>query len=278
MKPEGKQRREIQTEIRMMDEARGICQYVASNQTLDYAKEVIIARGWKFTNFKKNAPFVDSHRYGSIEHLLGKVIDYKVEGNQLIETVQWAIDVEGHALAHLGWKLTAAQYLKACSVGFYPKRLVTRWDRDPKPYNDALKEIGMESAGEGDRPFVIYVEQEQIELSVCILGCNPEALARGYKDGVLDEEDMVSAGFGGDSEFRFLNEAAGIYDGASPQVRGVINQAMARIFADRPGKTLSQDKAPTTAPTAKTPADADGANERRELDAILAEFKNIIKN
>ena len=37
---------------------------------------------------------------------------------------------------------------------------------------------------------MIYREQEQIELSQCILGANPNALAKAYAAGCLSEEEI----------------------------------------------------------------------------------------
>ena len=68
---------------------------------------------------------MDSHDYSTIGKCLGKVIDFRVEGAQLIERVQWAIDVPENQLAQIGWKMTEAGYLKAVSVGFFPVKYVT---------------------------------------------------------------------------------------------------------------------------------------------------------
>ncbi|HEY3853504.1 MAG TPA: hypothetical protein VGO67_03820 [Verrucomicrobiae bacterium] len=71
--------------------------------------------------FQKNAPFVDSHNYTSIDCLLGKVVDFRVKNRQLIETVKWAIDVPSNVLAIKGFAMMQAGYLKAVSVGFLRK-------------------------------------------------------------------------------------------------------------------------------------------------------------
>src|SRR5581483_2971902 len=123
--------RTIHPEVRVIDRAKGIVDYVASDETLDCYREIIKASGWRFTHFKKNAPFVDSHDYNTIGNLLGKIVDFKVDGKQLIERAQWAIDSNSE-LAKLGFSLTVGGYLKAVSVGFFPKRTVTKWDSDPK--------------------------------------------------------------------------------------------------------------------------------------------------
>jgi hypothetical protein len=178
--------RTITPQVKVIDAARGICNYVASNQTIDSYNEVIMATGWRFTDFAKNSPFVDSHNYSTISQLVGKVIDFRVEGSDLIETVQWAIDVPENTLAQLGWKMTVAGYLKAVSVGFMPTRTVNRWDADPKGYQDACKQLGLTDPATAPR--TIYLEQEQLELSACIIGANPDALACARSLGFSEAE------------------------------------------------------------------------------------------
>jgi hypothetical protein len=98
--------------------------------------------------------------------------------------VKWAIDVPQNTLAQKGFAMTAAGYLKAVSVGFMPTRYATRWDNDPTEYNDQCDELGLKPS---DNVCCIYMEQEQIELSACIIGANPDAVARSYKAGILDD-------------------------------------------------------------------------------------------
>jgi hypothetical protein len=179
--------RTIHPEIRVLDSKAGIVEYVASDETLDSYREIIRASGWRFTNFQKNAPFVDSHDYSALDKLVGKVTDFKVVGRQLVETVQWAVDVVENKLAQLGWRMTEAGYLKAVSVGFMPVRRVSQYDQDPTQFKAQLKELGI-TTDTGVR--AIYLEQEQIELSVCIIGANPNALAKSYKAGILSDADL----------------------------------------------------------------------------------------
>jgi hypothetical protein len=177
-------RRTIHPEIKILDAAAGLCEYVASDETVDSYREVIRADGWRFNRFSKNAPFVDSHNYGTVEMLLGKVIDFKVAGSRLVETVQWAIDVPENSLAQLGWKMTAAGYLKAVSVGFLPTKYVSRHDRD---FDGELLRLQLPQEA---NVRCIYLEQEQIELSACIIGANANALARAYKAEVITDADL----------------------------------------------------------------------------------------
>jgi len=180
-------RRTINPEVRVIDEKTGIVEYVASDETIDSYREVIKADGWRFDEFKKNAPFVDSHDYSTLANLLGRVVDFRVEQKRLIETVKWAVDVPENALAQLGFNMTKAGYLKAVSVGFVPTQYATKWDADTKAWKSALQACGRK---EDDGVACIYLEQQQKELSACVIGANPNALARGYKAGVLTDADL----------------------------------------------------------------------------------------
>ena len=178
-------RRTLHPQVKVIDAANGIVDYVASDETIDYAGEVIRAKGWRFTNFAKNSPFVDSHDTTTIAKAIGQVIDWSVVKNELRERVQWAIGL-GNTVADIGWKMTEAGFLKAVSVGFYPEKIATRWDTDRATWLGQLREL--ELGEDGIR--TVYIEQEQVELSACILGCNPNAVARAHKAGALVDEDL----------------------------------------------------------------------------------------
>jgi hypothetical protein len=176
-------RRTIHPVVKVLDAKQGLVEYVASDESIDSYREVIRASGWRFTNFAKNAPFVDSHDYSSIEKLLGKVVDFAVAGKSLVETVQWAKDA-GNKLADIGWRMTEGGFLKAVSVGFWPVKYITKADNT---YAAQLKELNIEPMTEVR---TIFTEQEQIELSAVVIGANPNALARSYKAGCLTDADL----------------------------------------------------------------------------------------
>ena len=178
-------RREIHPEIRVLDEKQGIVEYIASNETIDSYGEIIRADGWKFDDFRKNAPFVDSHNYGTIGNCLGCVLDFSIQKKQLVETVKWAIDVPENQMAQWGFQMTKAGYLKAVSVGFMPISLVTPYDRDLSGWNEQCEMLNVDPSGSDCR--CIYTEQQQKELSACVIGANPDAVARAFKAGILDD-------------------------------------------------------------------------------------------
>ncbi len=183
-------RRELNVAVKVLDPSAGIVEYVASDESIDSYREIVRAAGWRFTRFQKNAPFVDSHQYGSIDCLLGNVIQFEVKDSRLVETVKWAIDVPSNSRARIGWDMTRAGYLKAVSVGFIPVKMATRWDSDTAPFAAQLAELKL---GPESNVRTIYLEQEQIELSAVIIGANPNALlnvAKAYKGAVLSDADL----------------------------------------------------------------------------------------
>lgn len=178
--------------VRVLDESAGLVEYTASDETLDSYREVVRANGARFDLFRRNAPFVDSHQYDSIERVLGTVVDFEVRGKSVVETVKWAVDVPENKLAQLGFRMTTAGHLKAVSIGFLPEAIIG--PQDTKAYADQLKELGL-APDKGPRR--IYTAWQQVELSACVLGANPNALARSlevvarsYKAGVLDDADL----------------------------------------------------------------------------------------
>lgn len=220
-----KLQRTIHPEIRVLDEKAGLVEYIASDESLDSYREVIRAEGWRFSMFRKNAPFVDSHDYYTIDNLLGKVTDFAIRGKKLIETVQWAIDVPENVLAQRGFAMTAAGYLKAVSVGFWPVKAVSRWDADRTSYDQQLAEMGLTTATDDQKPRTIYLEQEQVELSACILGANPNALAKAFKAGLLSEADLDI--FAQEQECRELVRAAAFPNHAA-RTRGWARRTFSR--------------------------------------------------
>lgn len=221
-------RRGLTVVPKILNEAEGLVEYVASNETLDSYNEIVSARGWRFTRFQKNAPFVNSHRYYSIADQLGEVVSARLEGRDLIERVRWAKDIPENAMAQLGWKMTLGGFLKAVSVGFFP----VRWVGAGKDgWTQALQYLGIKPE-DATAIRYIYLEQEQIELSACIIGANPDALAKSWEAGAVKDEDLAKCGFT-DDDMAFLKVAGKALD--KPDLSEVeqllIGREMGRIAA-----------------------------------------------
>lgn len=262
----------MHVEAKILSEAEGLVEYVASNEALDSYNEVVAVKGWRFNRFAKNAPFVDSHDYYSLDKLLGQVTAARIEGRDLIERVQWAKDVEENKLARLGWKMTLGGFLKAVSVGFQPVRMVRNGGEG---WNAALAEIGRKPE-DGSQISYIYLEQEQIELSACIIGANPEALAKSYGAGCIGDADLASVGFA-DDDMHFLTIAGAALEKPETDAitRSLIAREMGRITGSR--KTISQERKkdhPSTSPG--KPRGGENAEREAEERKALMEALNRI--
>lgn len=265
-------RRFITPEIKVISAADATVDYIASDASLDCYHEVLRAQGVKFTRFEKNAPFVDSHDYSTIEKLLGSVIEFKISGGKVVERVKWAIDVS--PLAALGFKLTESGHLKAVSVGFLPLRYAWRDDPDFAKMVTDLK-LDAETAA---KCRCVHWEWEQIELSACIIGANPNALAKAFKDGALKEKDIAAVGFAGDREFEFLQLAGATYDQADRLQRMQIELELHRIYRAR---TLSSTTKHSNTPSPHAPGGEDKAKRQaaeqraEDLAKLTAALKSI---
>lgn len=180
-------RRALNVTAKVISEDEGTVEFVASDETLDCYREIVRVNGWRFTHFAKNAPFVDSHDYSSITKLLGQVIDWRIEKGQLVEVVKYSR--EPGTLAEWAFKMVRDGFLRAVSVGFVPTSMVSKWDQDQKDFLATIADLKLD-AQLAAQVRVIYCEQEQIELSQCVIGANPNALAKAYKAGCLSEEDL----------------------------------------------------------------------------------------
>lgn len=202
-------RAEMPTTVKVLNAAEGLVEYVASSEAVDSGRDVILASGWTFDRLAKNPVFVDSHNYGRIGATLGRVTSWRVDMAQraLIETVKWAIDVPSNDLARLGFEMTAAGYLRACSIGAMVRKAA--W-RDEEGFVEALKGTRL---SEEDRAQVrrVIIACDQYELSAVVIGANPDAVSRALTDGAVSESLLARCGFDTDDKLETLRVAGEIF-------------------------------------------------------------------
>jgi hypothetical protein len=258
-------RRPLNVTPRVLSETGGLVEYLASDATLDSYDEVILASGWRFNLFQKNSPFVDSHEYWAIDKLLGRVVDARIENKALIETVEWAKDIEENALARLGWKMTIGGFLKAVSVGF---RVVNCVSPNMEGWNDAVREAGLNN-DDARRCRRIFTAQEQLELSVCILGANPNALMRAYDAKCIGTSDLSACGIH-DDDLQFMQAAQRAFattgNDLDEMTKLLIQREMSRITHRT--KALNS----TTPGMGRSPGKPGGGDQSKRLARERAEF------
>lgn len=221
-------RRAFNVTPRILSEKDGTAEFTASDNTLDSYNEVVLCSGWRFDLFQKNSPFVDSHNYYTIADLLGRVENARIENGALIETVRFAKDVEENGLARLAWKMTVGGFLRAVSVGFRSVRTICQGQQG---WSEAVTDAGL-SAADAGKCRRIFLEHQQLELSACVLGANPNAVARAYQEHAISDGDLAAVGFG-DDDLHFLTLAGKATDNPDldPVMRALISREMGRISA-----------------------------------------------
>ncbi len=246
--------RQLAPETRVLDAAQGLVEYVASDQTLDSYDEIILAKGWSFAaRFRTNPVFVDSHSYYGIDKVLGRVVDMRVDGDQLIEVVKWATDVSENKLAQLGFQMTEKGYLKAVSVGFIPTKWCRRSDDEFTSVADTISGLAQ---GDRDRLRCIYQEQEQIELSACVIGANPSALAKAYHSGDIAEEYFARCGLDDDRMEDVSLAARAWEENESPATRELVVRNFQFLLSNQlrenqPNDAGSQTRSPGPSTTGR---------------------------
>jgi hypothetical protein len=99
--------------------------------------------------------------------------------------------------------------------------------------------------GEGAEISYIYLKQIQIELSACIIGANPEALAKSYSSGCIRDADLAAVGFT-DSDMHFLTVAGKAMERPETDdvTRTLIAREMSRIQFSEKAKQQFPSQSP----------------------------------
>lgn len=158
-------------------EGRQVFTGILSNDAVDRSGEMLIARGAKLENYRKNPVILGVHNYQ--EAAVGKAVDIRVEGSKLIVDFIFAKTPEGDKFEYL----YANGFMKALSVGFLRNKYLF--------VEEGTEEITIK-LGDGtdftldlrnrkEIPDVITYDWEVLEGSVVPVPCNQEALVGQVK-------------------------------------------------------------------------------------------------
>ena len=159
-----------------LDVANRRATFVASCGSVDSFGTRFVAQGLLLDRLRKNPVFLWQHNRTDPDDAIGKLVDIRLEGDRLIVVAEFAKT----DLAERCWQAVLDGRVNAVSIGF-----------------DTLA-----SHAEGD--IVVIDSAEVYEVSLCLIGSNPDALAlRAFIEGK-----------------RFMNpdvlKTLGLADGASP--------------------------------------------------------------
>jgi len=148
----------VDTEVSESEEER-VLNFRISTETVDSYDDVIKADGWDLKRFLKNPVVLWAHDHR--QPPIGKALSVGVEDTDLVASAKFA-DAETYAFADTIFRLLKQGYLRATSVGFFPKEWT--YDEERHGYN--------------------FIEQELFEFSVVPVPANPDALTMAVSDGI----------------------------------------------------------------------------------------------
>ncbi len=155
-------------ETKQNQDGTNIHTFLASSDMLDRQHEIVTAGGWQLKNYCANPVVLDSHRYDSIEHIIGRAEVRDVERG-----LEADITFAGTDKGRMAEQLVREGMLKAVSVGFLPLKIEQSKD-DKEP----LK----------------HLEKELLEISVVAVPADPEALLiRGLNRMAMPPHNMPMA-------------------------------------------------------------------------------------
>jgi HK97 family phage prohead protease len=142
--------------------------FVFSDATVDHAKDSIDQKGWDLSVFKRNPVALFSHM--SWEPPIGRASNVGVQNDKLKGDIEFAT-AEVYEFADTIYRLVHGEFMKAVSVGFQPKEWAFSTDKD-RPYG------------------IDFKKQLLLEISVCPVPCNPNALTEARSAGI-DTRSLV---------------------------------------------------------------------------------------
>lgn len=155
------------------DDAR-VATFVFSDNSVDRYGDTIDARGWVLDNFNANPIALFGHDSSSVENVIGRAKNVRIQGNQLIGDIEF---MEGsvNPTAEAVFQMVKGGWLKTVSVGFQPLDWAASKDK-------------------GRPGGVDFKKQELLEISIVPIPANPNALGQARAAGVdVDRLALVQA-------------------------------------------------------------------------------------
>jgi HK97 family phage prohead protease len=167
-KPEGTVVRLAVADPIAADDSRSV-RFVFSDGTVDRSGDSIDPKGWQIDSFMDNPVALWAHDSSSPP--IGRASNVGPLGSKLMGDIEF-MDADISSFADSIYRMVKAGFVKAVSVGFIP--------------------LEYSFVNNNERPFGIdFAKQELLEISVCPVPCNPNALqeakALGIDTGPLRE-------------------------------------------------------------------------------------------
>lgn len=149
--------------------------FVFSDNSVDRYGDTIDARGWVLDNYKSNPVALFGHDSGSVENVIGRAHNVRIEGQRLIGDIEF-MEASVNPTAEAVYQMVKGGFLKTVSVGFAPLEWTLTKDKT--------------------RPGgVDFKKQELLEISIVPIPANPNALQQAKAAGI----DLSRLGLGRDA-------------------------------------------------------------------------------
>ncbi|MBC8384889.1 MAG: hypothetical protein H8E57_05175 [Candidatus Cloacimonetes bacterium] len=177
------------SKIEVNDNERSVIKYVSSI-SVDRDDDIILPKGVKLDDFKKNPVVLYGHQSGGTGWVgaghpvlpIGKDLWIKADKKGILAKQTYA----NHQLADDVYNMHKDGFPLASSIGFIPLKRVSKRDKELWDFtvNNAIKEYGL------DKKFFknaerIYTEVLLLEHSDVSVPSNPDALALSYQKGII---------------------------------------------------------------------------------------------
>lgn len=147
-----------------IDETTRTIRHVISTAALDRRNRIVAVEGWDLGNFRRNPIVFADHDY-SMERVIGRGIDTKVEGAALVSTTEFAAE----GMGNVAFRLVQAGLVRSWSVGWQ--------GLESHNFGSVKKCQACADAIEAGHEFgVHYTQQELLEYSLVTIPANPEAI------------------------------------------------------------------------------------------------------
>ena len=165
-------RKQFTFAVKSVDEATATVTAYVSTVNVDRADEIILPRAFlkRLELYLRNGVHLWAHDPYDLANVIGKAIDAKVDGEGLLVTFQYAVDVNPQA--KMAFDLIAGGYLNAFSVGFQPVAWIGGKEVDLVLYPE-LAGVDMSQV------WRVYTEVELYEISLVAIPCNRESVVVG---------------------------------------------------------------------------------------------------
>jgi len=141
--------------------------FIFSDDSVDRYGDRIEARGWKLENFEANPVALFGHDASSVENVIGRATNVRVEGNRLVGEIEF-MEAAVNPNAEIVYQMVKGGYLHAVSVGFQPL--------DWAMTKDKTRPGGID-----------FKRQELLEISIVPIPANANALVQAKAAGIAIE-------------------------------------------------------------------------------------------